>query len=382
MAWHHVRLPSGRRRRGPRSAPAATSRRSVTVGLIVKRNTNPFWVTMKDTAEATADDDNVKLLTAAGKSDIDNASQVAALAKMTAEGAKGIMITPADSTAIVPAIEKARQRGRDRDRAGHAHGAADRPSTRSMPPTTSRPASSSAATRRPRPRSEAIKPRIAMLDLSPGITSGELRHQGFLKGFGIRTAPEIVGSVDTLWRDGARRGRPARAAGEGRRHQRRLHRQRARGLRRRAGPQGGRHRDNGSVILVSVDGGCDAVKDGVRPGVIDATAQQYPENMARLGVDALADAARGGRKPPGTRTPASSSSPATRRRRALQGRGLRRAQLLGLRSRAATVAAGHLPPRSGGAYPKRVTFPPSAVSVKSKDTPPHRTTPPSAKDSS
>jgi len=53
------------------------------------------------------------------------------------------------------------------------------------------------------------------------------------------------------------------------------------------------------VILVSVDGGCDAVKDGVRPGVIDATAQQYPENMARLGVDALADAARGGRKPAG-----------------------------------------------------------------------------------
>jgi len=53
------------------------------------------------------------------------------------------------------------------------------------------------------------------------------------------------------------------------------------------------------VILVSVDGGCDAVKNGVRPGVIDATAQQYPENMARLGVDALADAARGGRKPAG-----------------------------------------------------------------------------------
>ena len=53
----------------------------MTVGLIVKRNTNPFWVTMKDTAEQTADDDNVKLLTAAGKSDVDNASQVAALAK-------------------------------------------------------------------------------------------------------------------------------------------------------------------------------------------------------------------------------------------------------------------------------------------------------------
>src|SRR3954451_1862091 len=83
----------------------------VTVGLIVKRNTNPFWVTMKDTAAQTADDDNVRLLTAAGTSDIDNRSQVAALARMTAQGAKGIMITPANSTAIVPAIEKARRSG-------------------------------------------------------------------------------------------------------------------------------------------------------------------------------------------------------------------------------------------------------------------------------
>ena len=112
----------------------------MTVGLIVKRNTNPFWVTMKDTAEQTADDDNVKLLTAAGKSDIDNASQVAALAKMTADGAKGIMITPADSTAIVPAIEKARRAGVTviaLDTPTDPH----RPSTPSMRRTTSRRAS-------------------------------------------------------------------------------------------------------------------------------------------------------------------------------------------------------------------------------------------------
>ena len=81
----HARLPSVRHRAWPSGSARAESRTEpVTVGLIVKRNTNPFWVTMKDTAEQTADDDNVKLLTAAGKSDIDNASQVAALAKMTA----------------------------------------------------------------------------------------------------------------------------------------------------------------------------------------------------------------------------------------------------------------------------------------------------------
>jgi fructose transport system substrate-binding protein len=138
-----------------------------------------------------------------------------------------------------------------------------------------------------------------MLDLSPGITSGELRHQGFLKGFGIKDGdPQIVGSVDTL-------GETARAED---------------GMRRLLAKQPGINvvytvnepaafgaaqalkaagRSKDDVILVSVDGGCDAIKNGVRPGVIDATAQQYPENMARLGVDSLADAERGGAKPAG-----------------------------------------------------------------------------------
>ena len=61
----------------------------VTVGLIVKRNTNPFWVTMKDTAEATADDDDVKLLTAAGKSDIDNDEPGRGVGEDDREGRQG-----------------------------------------------------------------------------------------------------------------------------------------------------------------------------------------------------------------------------------------------------------------------------------------------------
>ena len=37
-----------------------------------------------------------------------------------------------------------------------------------------------------------------MLDLAPGITSGQLRHDGFLKGFGLTNGdPEIVGAVNT-----------------------------------------------------------------------------------------------------------------------------------------------------------------------------------------
>src|SRR4051794_12480298 len=187
---------------GAGAGACGNDQKPVTVGLIVKRNTNPFWVTMKDTAEQTADDDNVKLLTAAGQSDIDNRSQVAALAKMTAEGAKGIMITPADSTAIVPAIEKAR-------RAGVTVIALDTPTdprsaVDALYATNNEQAGEMIGRYAKAKAAEmGIKPKIAMLDLSPGITSGELRHQGFLKGFGItNNDPQIVGSVDTLGETG------------------------------------------------------------------------------------------------------------------------------------------------------------------------------------
>ena len=42
-----------------------------------------------------------------------------------------------------------------------------------------------------------------------------------------------------------------------------------------------------------------AIKNGIKPGMIDATSQQYPLKMAALGVEKGAAAARGGPKPSG-----------------------------------------------------------------------------------
>ena len=265
---------------------------------------------MKDIAKETADDDNVKLLTAAGKSDIDNASQVAALEKMTAEGAKGILITPADSTAIVPAIEKARRAGvtvialdtpteppsavdalyaTDNRQAGELIGryakakAASKASSRRSRCSTSRRASpaASCATRgssRASGSRTATRGSSARSNTLGETAKGEAGMKPLLaKDPGIN----IVYTVNEPAAFGAARALEA----------------------------AGRSKDD--VILVSVDGGCDAIKNGVSPGVIDATAQQYPENMAREGVKALAEAARGGRSRQATRTPAWSSSPAT-----------------------------------------------------------------------
>jgi fructose transport system substrate-binding protein len=269
-----------------------------TIGLIIKRDTNPFFVRMKDVAQSTADDENVKLLTAAGKSDVDNASQVAALAKMTSEGAKGILITPADSTAVVPAIEKARAAGvtvialdtpTQPTSAVNALFATDNMEAGEL---IGRYAKAKAV-------EQGIEPKIAMLDLAPGITSGQLRHDGFLRGFGINDGdPRIAGTVDTLGETakGEAGMKQLLANDPGINIVYTVNEPVAFGASRALEAAG---RSKSDVILVSVDGGCDAIKNGVRPGIIDATAQQYPENMAREGVKALAEAARGGPKPSG-----------------------------------------------------------------------------------
>ena len=90
-------------------------------------------------------------------------------------------------------------------------------------------------------------------------------------------------------------------------------------------------KDPKDFILVSVDGGCKAIKNGIKPGIIDATSQQYPLKMAALGVEKGAAAARGGDEAVGLhrhRRDADHRHPDGGR--GLQGRGLRRSELLGL----------------------------------------------------
>ena len=52
------------------------------------------------------------------------------------------------------------------------------------------------------------------------------------------------------------------------------------------------------VVIVSVDGGCQGIRD-IRAGHIAATAQQYPLKMAALGVAAGVSYIRTGKKPSG-----------------------------------------------------------------------------------
>ena len=270
----------------------------ITAGLIIKQDTNPFFVKIEDTAKKTAGDENVELLVAAGKSDVDNESQVAALEDMTERGAKGILITPANSAAVVPAIEKARQAGvtvialdtpTDPESAVDALFATNNLKAGEL---IGRYAKAKA-------EEEGIEPRIAMLDLGPGGGSGQLRHDGFLKGFGIEDGdPQIVGAVDTEGNEekGEAGMRQLLEQDPGINIVYTVNEPAAFGAAAALDAAG---RSDDDVILVSVDGGCEGIKRGIRTGEIDATAQQYPENMASKGVEAVAEAARGGKKPSG-----------------------------------------------------------------------------------
>ena len=85
--------------------PAAAQQKPI-IGLITKTNTNPFFVKMREGAETKARDLGAELRSFAGKVDGDNQTQVEAVESLIAAGAKGILITPSDSKAIVPTISR------------------------------------------------------------------------------------------------------------------------------------------------------------------------------------------------------------------------------------------------------------------------------------
>lgn len=283
---------------------AAPASAEVGACLITKTDTNPFFVKMKEGAAAKAAELGVSLKTYAGKVDGDNESQVAAIESCIADGAKGILITPSDTKAIVDTVAKAREAGllvialdtpldpidaadatfaTDNFRAGELIG------------------QWAAATL----GDKAADAKIAYLDLVESQpTVDVLRDQGFMKGFGIDVGDankigdesdprNVCHDITNGNEEGGRKAmenclqrdpginvvytinEPA-AAGA-------YEALKAVGL-------------ESQVLIVSVDGGCPGVKN-VEAGVIGATSQQYPLVMAAKGIEAIAAYAKDGTKP-------------------------------------------------------------------------------------
>jgi fructose transport system substrate-binding protein len=279
---------------GATSAPAAAAANSagtVTVGLITKTETNPFFVKMKEGADKEAAAKGAKLVSAAGKFDGDNAGQVTAIENMVTAGVKGILITPSDTKAIVPSIKKARD-------AGVLVIALDTPTepqdgTDALFATDNKQAG--VLIGKYAKAAVGGKPvKIATLDLAPGISVGVLRHDGFIQGFGITNAdPQVVCSQDT--QGDQAKGQAAMETCLQKDPSINLvytiNEPAAMGA-NTALKAAGKDKD---VTIVSVDGGCAGVR-AVKDGTIAATSQQYPLKMAVQGVDAVVDFAQTGKK--------------------------------------------------------------------------------------
>ena len=276
----------------------ADNRPPVSIGLITKQETNPYWVTLRTVAEDSARKAGATLTTATGSSDVDVEAQRTALKEMVDKGVNGILITPTNSTALAAEIQAARDKGvtvialdtpmepqettnayfgTDNKRAGELIGRYARAKSDEL----------------------GLSPQIMMLNLSPGITSGENRSAGFQEGFNIPADSGWVVEQANIEGD---RGLAQQAMTEALTKNPNINvvyavnepaAQGAVDALKSAG------KDLARTVVVAVDGGCEAMKDSVRPGDIDATAMQFPQNMAREGVEAIVAKVREGREPSG-----------------------------------------------------------------------------------
>ena len=280
---------------------------AVSACLITKTDTNPFFVKMREGAEAAAAEAGITLRSFAGQVDGDHETQVAAIETCILDGASGILLTASDTSSIVGAVTQARE-------AGLLVIALDTP----LDPIDAADATFAtdnflageligqwAAAQL---GDDAANARIALLDLAVSQpTVGVLRDQGFLQGFGIDLAdPMVNGDED----DARIVGNDVTAGNEegGRTAMENLlavdpsinvvytiNEPAAAGA-YEALRSIGREND---VLIVSVDGGCPGVQN-IADGVIGATSQQYPLRMAALGIEAIAAYAADGTLPENT----------------------------------------------------------------------------------
>ena len=271
--------------------------------LITKNNTNPFFVKMKEGAEAAATAAGLDFQAYAGEKDGDAAPQITAIENCVAAGAKGILITPSNDS-VGPALKDARA-------AGILVIALDTPlaDTEAQDITFATDnfeaglliGKWAAATM----GEGAATAKIAMLDINKDNISVDVaRDTGFLVGFGIEVPDLTVMGSETDARVIGHETSDANPEGGLRAMETLLAKdpdinvvytinepaaEGAFQALKNAGKEG-------QAIIVSVDGGCPGVAS-VKSGVIGATSQQYPLLMASKGIEAIVAFAKDGTKP-------------------------------------------------------------------------------------
>ncbi|MBX5193656.1 substrate-binding domain-containing protein [Rhizobium sp. NZLR3b] len=284
--------------------PATAQAEDILIGVITKTEANPFFAKIREGATSKAAEiGGVKIQSFAGKFDGDNDSQVAAIENLISAGAKGILVVPSDTKALVTAVEQARK-------AGILVIALDTPlepaeAADATFATDNFKAGELIGSWAAKTVADPSKAKIAFVDaLENQPTVDVARDQGFMKGFGLdpkdvtryldEDDKRIVGHQ---WGQGSEEG--GRTGMETLLQKDNdisvvytINEPTAAGAYEALKAAG----KDGSVIITSVDGGCPGVKN-VKAGVIGATSMQYPLKMASLGVEAIVDYIKSGKKP-------------------------------------------------------------------------------------
>ncbi len=293
------------------SASAAASGQAVGVSLILKTLTNPYFVTMKNDAQAAAAKNGVNLTVAAGSSDGDTQSQITAIDNAISRGDKGILITT-NGNAVNAALNQAKQQGLFVIALDTALTPA---STADITYATDNTAAGKLDGQYAASMLAGKPAVIAMLDLfNNQVVSVDIdRDHGFLQGMGIN--PGSTTENGTEAKTGTYTGggkytiachQPTTGAIDGGRTAMEnclsanpninvvyaINEPAAEGAYaalKAAGKQN-------AVKVFAIDGSCSGLKL-VTSGEFTADAVQYPGKMAVLGMEAIAKLARGGSKP-------------------------------------------------------------------------------------
>jgi fructose transport system substrate-binding protein len=276
------------------SGSSAVSADEVKIGLITKTDSNPFFVKLREAAQAEAEKSGARLIALAGAFDGDNEGQVAAIENLVSQGVKGILITPNSSSGILTAIKSARDAGVIVVALDTATDPADAVDATFA---TDNKAAGVTQGKWVKAALGTTAPQVIMLNGTPGGTVDTFRHDGFIEGFGLtEDSSEIVGQENTN--------------GDQTKAQTAMENllQRAPGVNAlytinepaAAGAYAAIKAANKTqqVIIGSIDGSCTGVAN-VKAGVIGATVMQFPAKMAQQGVAAVVLYAKDGTKPSG-----------------------------------------------------------------------------------
>jgi len=289
----------------------------VQVALILKDFTNPYFISMENSAKADAAKLGVKLTVSAGSQDGDTTTQISAIDNAISAGDAGIIITP-NGNAVNPALDQAKSH--------HLLVIAldtvpTPPSTADLTYATDNFQAGQLIGQYGAKRLAGKAADIAMLDLSNTqvVSVDTSRDHGFLTGMGIKIGNQGLNGAEP--KSGTYKGQlggsgsykiacqlPTQGAVPG--GQTAMEQCLSKdpninvvyAINEPAAEGAGaalKAAHKAGVLVLAIDGGCADIPY-LKSGEMTATAGQFPGKMAALGVEAVNTLAKTGKKPAAT----------------------------------------------------------------------------------